>query len=258
MLKNTNLMIGLLSVVCLMGWALPVAADEALDKAFDALKSYEWGQDRAVLKAIDDAVVASHGDKAARKDLETKLAGALKGAPQAGKDYICRKLSLIGTAGSVPAVAGLLTDEKLSHMARYALERMPCEEAVKAMRDALPKAKGRLKVGVINSLGVRRDAASLGALTALLKDSDKEIASAAAAALGAIGSPEAAKALGAWDAPKELKLAAADACLSCAEKLLGAGKKDDAKKIYMSLAKPDQPKHVRVAATRGLLATAGK
>ena len=36
------------------------------------------------------------------------------------------------------------------------------------------------------------------------------------------------------------------------------GKKAEAKAIYQSLAGPDQPKHVHVAATHGLLVVAGK
>ena len=255
-------LIACLTAALLLSWALPAAAaDEAVDKAFDALKTYDWGQDRNTLKPIDDAVVASHGDAAARKGLETRLAAVLKSdAPQAAKDYVCRQLSLIGSADSVPALAALLTDAKLSHMGRYALERMPCPEAVGAMRDALAKTSGKLKVGVINSLAVRRDTGSVAALVALLKDSDQQIAGAAASALGDIGTSEAAKALGAFQAsaPEGLRLVAADACLACAEQLLAGGKKAEAMLIYKSLAKPDQPKHVRVAATRGLLAAAGK
>ena len=33
-----------------------------LDQAFEALKTYDWGQDIKVLAAIDEAVVATHGD----------------------------------------------------------------------------------------------------------------------------------------------------------------------------------------------------
>jgi HEAT repeat protein len=253
-------LIACLAAALVLGWAAPLmAADAGLDKAFDALKTYDWGTDRNVLKPIDDAVVASHKDAAARKALETRLAGVLKtDASRAAKDYVCRQLSLIGTAESVPALAGLLPDEKLSHMARYALERMPCPEAVAAMRDALPKAKGRVKVGIINSLGVRRDAESLPALLPLLKDSDQEIAAAAAAALGSIGNAEAAKALADFQAkaPKALRLAAADAYLACAERLLADGKKAEAMGIYKALATGDQPTHVRVAAKRGMLAVA--
>ena len=82
----------------------------------------------------------------------------------------------------------------------------------------------------------------------------------AAAALGRIGSAEAAKALGAFQAkaPKELRAAAADAYLCCAESLLADGKKMQATVIYKALNTPDQPKHVQLAAKRGLLAAMGK
>jgi len=168
MSRNNGLLVLALAAVVL-GWAVPVAcADEALDKAFDALKTYDWGQERGALKPIDDAVAASNKDAAAKKALETRLAGLLAtDVSRASKDFVCRQLSLIGSAQCVPAVAPLLTDEKLSHMARYALERIPAPEAVKAMRDSLPKTKGRVKVGVINSLGVRRDVESSDALAAL-------------------------------------------------------------------------------------------
>ena len=259
---RTSTILSHVMVALWLGSAIPaVAADEGVDKAFEALKTYDWGQDRNVLKAIDDAVMASHGDAAARKNLETKLAAVLKtDAPRAAKDYVCRKLSLIGTADSVPALAALLPDNKLSHMGRYALERMPCPEAAKAMREALPNLSGILKVGVINSLGVRRDAESVAALVALLGDSDPEVAGAAAAALGAVGNSEAANALAAFQkkAPEPLRLLAADGCLACAEQLLADGKKAEAVLIYKVLSAPDQPKHVRLAATRGLLAAAGK
>ena len=261
MFTRSTAIVSLLAVGLLFGATVPVTADEAADKAFDSLATYEWGADRAALAAIDTAVAASHDDAAAKKALSGRLVAVLESdSPQAAKDFACRKLSLVAEADAVPTLAALLTDEKLSHMARYALERMPCPEAVKAMRDAVARTEGRLKVGMINSLGVRRDAEATGALIALLDDSDKDVAGAAAAALGEIGTPETAKALGAFQAkaPEALKLQAADAYLACAEKLVAAGKKIDAMMIYKSLAKPDQPKHVRLAATRGLLAAAAK
>jgi len=233
----------------------------ALDKAFEALKTYDWGKDRSALQALDDAVAAAHGDAAARKALETRLAAVLgSDAPRAAKDVVCRQLSLVGSAEAVPALAGLLPSPELSQMARYALERIPDAAATAALRDALPKTEGLQKVGVINSLGVRRDAESAAALTALLENQDQQVAAAAAAALGAIASPEAAKALDEFQkkAPDKLKLAVADARLCCAEHMLAAGKKVEAMAIYKSLSGEDQPKHVRLAAIRGLLAVTGK
>ncbi len=61
------------------------------------------------------------------------------------------------------------------------------------LREALAKLKGRPLVGVIGSLGVRRDAKAVGPLSGLLKDSDPLVAQAAARSLGRIGNQAAAQ-----------------------------------------------------------------
>ena len=247
--------------------AAAVAADRskvdraAVDAAFDALKTYDWGTDRNVLNPIDEAVVVTHGDAAARGDLEKRLVRVLEsGTSRSAKDFVCRTLRTIGTADSVPALAILLPDKDLSHMARYALQSVPAPEAAVALRDALPNVSGKLKVGVIGSLGVRRDAGSVDALVGALAASDAAVACAAAHALAAIGNPAAGLALSkrAKKAPEPVKSAITDACLACAERLLADGSKTESLVLYQSLNRQDQPKHVRLAAKRGLLAVAGK
>ncbi len=95
---------------------------------------------------IDEAVVTTYGNAGGRKDLEAKLAAVLTtGASRDAKDFVCRKLMVIGTAQSTPTLAGLLPDKDLSHMARYALERIPAAEAGQALRDALAKVSGQRK-----------------------------------------------------------------------------------------------------------------
>ena len=231
-----------------------------LDKAFDALKDYDWGDDRSVLNPIDEEVVATHGDTAARKKLESRLAAVLQtDVSRDAKDFVCRKLMVIGTAASVPTLAELLPEQDHSHMARYALERIPAPEAAQAMRDALPRLSTALKVGVIGSLGVRQDAASVSNLADLVGDADAAVAKAAACALGAIRTADASRALAELKSVNgEAQSAATDASLACAEALLDDGKKVAALAIYKGLAKQEQPKHVRLAATRGMLACAGK
>jgi HEAT repeat protein len=231
-----------------------------LDQAFEALKTYDWGTDPKDLLPIDEAVAKTHGNAEARKDLEGKLAAVLTtGASRDAKDFVCRKLMMIGTAQSTPILAGLLTDKDQSHMARYALERIPAPEAAQALRDALAKVGGATMVGVIGSLGARRDTASVPALAALVNNADASVARAAAIALGDIGTVEAAKALaeGKPTAP-EAQQAAMDARLACAEDLLAGGKKVEALAVYKSLVGENQPKLVHVAATRGILACAAK
>jgi hypothetical protein len=113
-----------------------------LDQALTALKALDWGADLKPLAPIDDAINSTHGDASARKDLETKLAALLStDASRSAKDFICRRLMIIGTAASVPALAALLGDKSLSHMARFALERIPAAEAGQALRDALTKVQ---------------------------------------------------------------------------------------------------------------------
>jgi HEAT repeat protein len=228
----------------------------AVDDALAALKTYDWGTDRKKLNPIDEAVIATRGDAAARRDLETRLIAELENnTSRSAKDFICRTLKTMGTSESVPALAKLLPDEDLSHMARFALERIPAPEAAAAMRDALPRLSDTLKVGAIGSLGVRRDAASVATLAGSLLDTDTSIASAAAHALGTIGNAEAGQALveGAKKAAEDTKPAIADACLMCAERLLAQGEKSSALQLYKSLSGADQPRHVRLAARRGLL-----
>jgi len=232
---------------------------EQLDKAFEALKTYDWGTDPNTVKAIDEAIITTHGDAAARKDLEGRLVLVLKSeAPRAAKDVACRALKTIGTANSVPVLATLLPDEKLSHMARYALERIAGPEAGQALRTALTKATGKLKVGIISSLGVRGEEASVTALQALLADGDAAVAQAAAHALGDIGSPTAAKALISAKAGDATKGAIADASMQCAEHLLAAKNKTAAKATYDKVLAGTPSKAVKTAATLGLQACGAK
>ncbi|MGA2798595.1 MAG: HEAT repeat domain-containing protein [Thermoguttaceae bacterium] len=233
----------------------------AVDKSFESLKTFDWGSNYDEILAIDDAVIATHDNVAARKDLETRLTTVLlTDAPRPAKDFTCRMLSEIGSADCVPALADLLSDQDLSHMARYALERIGGPESVKAMRDALPKVSGALKAGMIESLGARRDGASVDVLAVLAGGPDKTLAFAAINALGKIGTPEAAKSLGdiVKNTPAELKPIAADACLVCAQRLSAEGNNVQAMLLYKGLSGEDQPKYIRLAATRGLLAAAKK
>jgi HEAT repeat protein len=231
---------------------------DMLDQAFDELKKYDWGVDPKVLKPIDDALVSTHGDADARDELEKRLVAILStDVSNDAKDFVCRKLMVIGTATSVPALAELLPKKDLSHMARYALERIPAPEAAQAMRDALPKLQPTLKVGVISSLGVRQDEESVSALAELVAGDDNTVARSAAMALGDIRSADAAQALaGAKPSHNLVKIAVTDASLACAESLLADGKKKEALAVYKGFAGTDQPKHVRMAATKGILACA--
>jgi HEAT repeat protein len=231
-----------------------------LDAPFASLKAYDWGADAAAFKPIDDAIVATHGDAAARADIERRLIALLgPDTSRACKEYVCRKLALIGTAAAVPALAPLLADGDNSHMARFALERMPAPEAGAALRSALGTVEGNLRIGVLSSLATRRDAAAVPTIAPLLA-AGGTTAIAAATALGAIQTPEAIAALAKADplAGDAVARAIVDARLACAEGLLRRGKRDEARAIYNQLAtaaagKP-AARAIELAATRGIVA----
>ena len=234
--------------------AAPTAAD--LNKALDDLAKADWGDMPASLPTIDAAMVAAPGDAATQKILQTRMCAMLSSDAKTGvKQFALRRLSLIGDAGAIPAIGPLLTDKDLSHMARFAIQRIGGPAAVKAIRGAVAAVKGRQKAGMINSLGEMGDTEAVASLTGLLKDADPMIAGAAAAALGRIGGPDAAKALGAFhtSAPKGLAVVAANAYLDVAAGLLADGKAKEAAAIYAQLEN-DKTKVVRLAAARGLVA----
>ena len=86
---------------------------------------------------------AAAKDPAQCEAAEARLAAALGSDCTVDcKRELCRRLRTMGTARSVPALAALLTDEALSHMARFALGYMQAPEALAALRDALGKTSG--------------------------------------------------------------------------------------------------------------------
>ncbi|MBI5688866.1 MAG: hypothetical protein HZC55_02125 [Verrucomicrobia bacterium] len=176
-------------------------------------------------------------------------------APQHEKVLACQRLAVLGPREAVPALATLLADEKLAHMARHALEPMEDPAAAAALRGAMGRLKGNLLVGVINSLGFRRDVAAVPALGGLIDHPEAEVARAAAAALGRIGTKDAAARLQAalGRATGAQRLALADASLTGAEGLARAGLHAEAAAIYDSLCGKAFPDYIRTAAMGGAI-----
>jgi len=215
------------------------------------------------LAILATAIGTLRADEAAdeAKAREQGLIAILQAADsrKADKAITCKKLAVFGSKEAVPALAPLLEDEELISWARIALEAIPGPEADAALRDALGKLKGRSLVGVVNSLGVRKDGKAVPALVELLKDSDALVATSAAASLGKIGDQAATKALRAAlaDGPDSLRSAAAEGCIYAAEKLLAGGNSAEAVAIYDQVRAADLPTSRKVEATRGAILARG-
>ena len=176
------------------------------------------------------------------------------------KDAACARLKRIGTDQSVPALAALLTNEQLSHSARYALESMTSAKAGEALTEALGKASGLTKVGIINSIGFRCEQRTVPALAKLLTDQDAQVAAAAATALGEIGSTKALKALqdATVSSTGPVHIAVVDAWLRGAYRLLAAGSNSKALGIFKALYDTEKSDTIRTAAYRGMILASGK
>ena len=177
------------------------------------------------------------------------------GSPEFRKAKACQRTGELGAKEAVPALAALLGDEHLSAYARYGLEPIADPSAGDALRAAMPKLKGNLLVGVINSIGKRRDAKASPALARMVYGGDADVARAAAAALGSIGGTSSMKELLAalGKTTGMTRMAVADAALVCADRLLAEGRRDQALSLYASLSAPDVPQPARLAAMNGII-----
>ena len=123
----------------------------------------------------------------------------------------------------MPALSGLLQDERLSHMARYVLEKIPGEAATQALRKALAEAKSdTIKIGCIHSLARRGDAKSIDVFIQYAKSDQPELAGVAILALSRLDNDKAADAVAAAyaSATDKTRSAAADALLTVAARQL--------------------------------------
>ena len=220
----------------------------ALCVALVAVATCAMAAGRAPLVAVDTQSPPAEG----------KLIGVLQSdAPPQDKAIACKQLAVYGSPAAVPALAALLPDKELSSWARIALEAIPGPAADDALRAATGKVQGRLLVGVINSIGVRRDAKAVDPLVARLKDADTDVASAAA--LGRIGGAAAAKALEPLlaTAVPAVRTTVAEGCILCAERFLADGNRDEAVRLYETVRKADVPKQKILEATRGSILARG-
>ena len=191
-----------------------------------------------------------------------KLAAVMNDANASlfAKTLACKQAAQAGTKDSVAVLAPFLADETLSHPARIALERIPDPSAGAALRESLAKVQGNLLIGVLQSLGERREAEAAATIAPFLDHADAATVYTAAVALGKIGSPDALTSLknAFGKATKERKPLLVDGLYGCAEVLYAAGKSDDALAVYVSVrSQADLSGIVRGGAVRGEILVGG-
>jgi HEAT repeat protein len=245
-----------LAVLCAPALAQTVNLDSLLAQT----ARWQYETSRQPLQALSELVAKAQGSPAETRAIEQKFIAFLKSdATPGGKDFICKQLSVMGSAASVPVLTDVMADPKTAELGRYALERIPDPAVDRALRETLARSRDRTRIGIINTLGVRRDAASVSALRPLALGSDPAAASAALFALAKIADPAALAVLS--EAQSKTKDAvhadAAEAYLQAANRLAEGGDAASAIPAYKALYASHDPATVKAAALRGLANTGG-
>jgi hypothetical protein len=254
-MKHNKILLHVIIIAILLAPASNSTDAMTIDEALTNLRNYKFGRDNETLNTLRNAATQSFDNPSVRTHLADGLAEILESeAVYDAKQFACRQLALIGGERHIPALAGHLTDEKMSHMALYALVHIPGPQVDKALLDALEKATDRTRTGIITALGERGTINAVDKLTELLDSADKNAASESARALGRIASDKAAISLEKAFAGKTNadQIVAADAFLTCADKMLERGDKDSAVAIYRKVYSSDSKNFIRAAALKGL------
>jgi len=174
---------------------------------------------------------------------------------KAVQGFLVRELEVAGDKRVAPAVGKLLLDDEVGDDAARALLSIG-EGAAEQFRRALPNAKGRRRVAILQALGVLRDEASAGALREAMGDGEAEARCAAGWALASMGDRGSIDVLiKASGAAGYERIQMTKACLVLAERLLSGGNKSEAARIYRHLLDTRTDKseqYVREAAEKGL------
>jgi HEAT repeat protein len=195
-----------------------------------------------------------------RRRFSRTLASQIGGdRPKEVQKYLVRELQIAGGKEVVEALGKLLEDEDLCEPAAQALAAIG-DGAAEQLHGALSRVSGKCRLTILQNLGVVRDTKSVGALKKAASDEDEAVRIAAVWALANIGDADSANVLqkAADQADGWERTQATKACLLLAEKLLTAGKKSEAVRIYTHLrdtrTKPAE-RYVSDAAKIGLAAT---
>ena len=238
--------------------AAAVVTGGDLDAAIQGLAAYRDGQAREPLGLVAQWAAGANAltdarREQARRDLADRLVTLLQPdvVPEI-RAFVCDRLAEVGGDVHVAAIATCLGDERLSVHACNALMRIRSTAALLALHAALDTTRGLPRIGIIHSLGQLRDSRSATPLIDLLADSDTEVAKAAATALGEVGTAACAVALLREEADRIGLDVRGQALVACADRMVAAGDKAGARKVYETLYQPSASSEIRIAALRGL------
>ena len=258
--KISMLILSMVGVTILT--AAPEVDYQKVDQLLSQIASYKYGDSQEPLVKLQEVIQSVNNDPDALREIEKRILQTLQSeATLAGKQYLCKKIVIIGTDKSVPVLEKMLQKPETIDMARYALEVLPGEAASKALRNAVKKTEGDYKCGVINSIGVRGDEKAVSLLGDLISNKDEKVAIAALTALGNIASGKAEtvlhKSINTLKDKAVLEIAL-DSYLKCADRHAAEKNYKKAVTIYQELEQKKFPLVTRIAAVRGWIIASGE
>jgi len=207
--------------------------------------------------------VSRPGAGAERKTFAAAVGAELAGAqPPEVKAFLIRQLQLVRDPAAVAPLARLLGDEAMGVPAAAALTATGGDAVCETLRKALPAAKGRTRVAIVQALGVLGDGGAAALVAAAMRDADPAVRMAALHAAAAIAEPAlltAMEQLASPSDPNERRCADA-AVLRLADKLASSGQQAPAEKVYARLWSRRTGAGdvaVRIAALQGLATVRG-
>jgi len=232
----------------------------AVKRVVSAVLAWRHGEDRRPIETLASMAQETAVTPKARAMMAKQLAAVLSSnAAVEARAALCNALGIVGGNAEVAALSPLLRNKDRAFAARTALERIPGDKALIALRTALGSATAVDRIGLVNSLAARRDRAAVPLLERLVSNKNADVASAAIAGLGRIGGDDAVQILLACgsEVPVTLRADVAAALLSCADDVRAAHP-PAAAPLFTRLIGNDQPRAVRCAALAGYVACVGE
>lgn len=234
---------------------------DRLDQVLKALEKFDHSQGEGPALELE-RLIFSLKDKpelkaAAEKRLLQFFAGQVT---RDARIAVSKPLSWIAGAESVKALSPYLLNPDISDPARYVLERIPGEEADKALIEALEKAPASVLPGIISSLGHRRVEAAVPHLEKLLqKRPSPQVISNVMETLGNIGGDKAVHILSGYlkASDEGIRLRAVDSLLRVANRDINNEKFKQAAVIPDILLKAKLTPEERLASWRIKILAAG-
>jgi HEAT repeat protein len=263
--NKTGTLLFILSVTALLGFSVlaavaPIDQDQSLEAILEKLAHHRYNQDNDTVLELQAYIRVHRQTPEGRTHCEKLLLELLQGeATEDGKWEACRQLRSLGSDASVPVLKKMLTPEETSEMARYALEKIPGTAADRAILGALGSSSGKIRLGLISSLGHRSSRQAVAGLARIAGEPDEEAAVAAVTALGRIATQDAALSLVPFLKPGkgQLRISAAASLLKCAEVFQAAGETDMAFQFYRQLLGSDVSLSTSRAALQGWISISG-